>query len=85
MSQSVEPTESIIHDGSQARLCKVITAAYFKASGLLHSVGNDEENHENLNQNLQRAKYEHGISTSKVGLGLYNARPVVCTFQIDGF
>ena len=54
MSQSAEPTENItcILDGPQVRLCKVITAAYFKASGLLHSAGNVEENHETLNQNM---------------------------------
>jgi len=52
MSQSAEPTGNIILDGSQVRLCKVITAAYFKASGLLHSAEYDEENHETLNQNL---------------------------------
>jgi hypothetical protein len=51
ISQSDEPTETIILDGSQVRLCKVIKAAYFKASGLLHSAGNAEENHETLNQN----------------------------------
>ena len=32
MSQTAEPTENITLDGSQARLCKVITAAYLKAS-----------------------------------------------------
>lgn len=51
VSQTAESTDKFINHGSYVRICKMISAAYFKASGLLHYDGNAEENNETLSQN----------------------------------